>query len=56
MNAVDKTATPSLDGGNPFRNLKSADLKRDDTSRTTSINSIVVTTISGRVVYKPKPK
>ena len=46
----------SITGGNPFRNLKSPDLRRDDTSTTAGFKSVVKETISGRRVYVPVKK
>ena len=52
---MDKVAYVTLSGGNPFRNLKRVDLKRNDSSQT-PIKSQVVETISGRIVFVPKKK
>lgn len=50
------TMMDDTSGGTPYKNLKQEDLRRNDDSRPVSINSVVEVTISGRTVYRPKPK
>lgn len=53
--AIDKVITTGLSGGNPFRNLKQENVTHNGEAQN-SVKSTVVTTISGRTVYKPVKK
>lgn len=53
--SMDKVITTGLKGGNPFRNLKQENVKHNGEAQPL-VKSTIVTTISGRTVYKPIPK
>jgi hypothetical protein len=51
---MQKVITTGLSGGNPFRNIKQPNVSHNGEAQA-PFRSTVVTTISGRTVFKPLP-